>query len=224
MTRVVDKTACGWYNETVMNRGKFIVFEGIDGSGKSTQLKMLSKYLQGKGIPCVTTCEPTDSPFGGLLRACLTGRLETDERAIAALFAADRMDHLFNPINGIEKRLNEGVTVLCDRYYFSSLAYNGEMTDSVWVEELNRPAMEQMRPDLVIYIELTAEAGMERVGKRSERERYETLEKQKKIRERYLRVFEKRAAQESIAVIKSERDKERTQEKIRAAVNGLFGI
>ena len=80
MTRVVDKTACGWYNETVMNRGKFIVFEGIDGSGKSTQLKMLSKYLQGKGIPCVTTCEPTDSPFGGLLRACLTGRLETDER------------------------------------------------------------------------------------------------------------------------------------------------
>ena len=65
---------------------------------------------------------------------------------------------------------------------------------------------------------------MERVGKRSERERYETLEKQKKIRERYLRVFEKRAAQESIAVIKSERDKERTQEKIRAAVNGLFGI
>ena len=224
MTRVVDKTACGWYNETVMNRGKFIVFEGIDGSGKSTQLKMLSKYLQGKGIPCVTTCEPTDSPFGGLLRACLTGRLETDERAIAALFAADRMDHLFNPINGIEKRLNEGVTVLCDWFFFSSLSYNGEMTDSVWVEELNRPAMEQMRPDLVIYIELTAEAGMERVGKRSERERYETLEKQKKIRERYLRAFEKRAAQESIAVIKSERDKECTQEKIRAAVNGLFGI
>lgn len=206
-----------------MNKGKFIVFEGIDGSGKSTQMKMLSKYLDGRGIPCVTTCEPTDSPFGGLLRACLTGRLDTDERAIAALFAADRIDHLYNPVNGIIKRLNEGVTVLCDRYYFSSFAYNGEMTDPEWVIELNAPAMER-RPDLVVYIDLTAEAGMERVGRRGERERYETLEKQKKIRDRYLQAFERFSKEENIAVIKSEKCKERTQEKIREAVNGLFGI
>lgn len=207
-----------------MNKGKFIVFEGIDGSGKSTQLKMLSKYLEGQGIPCAVTCEPTDSPFGGLLRACLSGRLETDERAIAAMFAADRLDHIFNPVNGIEKKLNEGITVLCDRYYFSSFAYNGEMTDPEWVIGLNAPAMELLRPDLVIYIDLTAEAGMERVGRRSEKERYETLEKQKKIRERYLKAFERFEKEENIAVIASEREKERTQGKIREVVNKLFGI
>ena len=66
------------------DKGKFIVFEGTDGSGKSTQMKLLGKFLKGKGIDCILTHEPTDSPFGALLRACLTGRIETDERAIAA--------------------------------------------------------------------------------------------------------------------------------------------
>ena len=82
-------------------KGKFIVFEGTDGSGKSTQMKMLGKYLKTKGIPVYGTHEPTESPFGALLRSCLTGRVEADERAIAALFAADRIDHITNSVNGL---------------------------------------------------------------------------------------------------------------------------
>ena len=88
-----------------------------------------------------------------MLRACLTGRIETDERAIAALFAADRLDHITNPVNGIQKHLDAGITVLCDRYYFSSLAYNGGLVSAEWVAQLNAQAMQLLRADLTVFID-----------------------------------------------------------------------
>lgn len=205
-------------------KGKFIVFEGTDGSGKSTQMKMLSKYLAGKGVPCFSTREPTDSPFGALLRSCLTGRVETDEHTIAAMFAADRLDHINNGVNGIKKKLLGGETVLCDRYYFSSFAYNGGFVPLEWVVELNRPAMEALRPDLVIYLDLPPEDGMKRVARRGETDRYETLEKQKKIHDNYLEIFKRFGREENIVIIKSENDKALTQEHIRKAADKLFGF
>ena len=204
-------------------RGKFIVFEGCDGSGKTTQMKLLSKFLEGKGEPCYSTHEPTDSPFGALLRSCLTGRIEADEKAIAALFAADRLDHITNGVNGIKKKLDEGVNVLCDRYYFSSLAYNGEFVPFEWVVELNRPARELLRPDLTLFIDLPSEESMKRVARRGETERYETAAKQKKIRERFFEAF-KRFPEEKVVIVTSEEDKDKTQAKIREAVLPLFGL
>ena len=204
-------------------KGKFIVFEGTDGSGKSTQMKMLGKYLKAKGIPVYGTHEPTESPFGALLRSCLTGRVETDERAIAALFAADRLDHISNSVNGIAKQLDAGVTVLCDRFYFSSLAYNGGLVSADWVAQLNAPAMRMLRPDLTVFIDLTPEESMKRVSRRGETERYETMDKQKRIRDKYFDVFRMFAGRENIAVIRSEEEKERTQANIRQEVGKLFG-
>ena len=122
-------------------KGKFIVFEGCDGSGKSTQLKLLASYLESKGEEVYLTREPTDSPFGSLIHSCLTGRIVTDEHTIAALFAADRLDHIHNALNGILRKLEEGVTVLCDRFYLSSFAYNGGFAPLEWVISLNTPAM-----------------------------------------------------------------------------------
>lgn len=168
------------------------------------------------------TREPTDSPFGALLRSCLTGRVDADERAIAALFAADRLDHILNEVNGIRAMLEAGVTVLCDRYYFSSFAYNGGFVPLEWIIELNRQAMELMRPDLVIYIDLPPEEGMRRVAKRGEAERYETLERQKLIREKYFEVFERFKDQENIVIVKSEENKAETQEAIRRAANAIM--
>lgn len=203
-------------------KGKFIVFEGTDGSGKSTQMKMLSQYLVGRGLSCVLTREPTDSPIGAMLRSCLSGRIDTDEKAIAALFAADRLDHILNPVDGIKTKLERGVTVLCDRYYLSSFAYNGEFVDSVWVEELNRPARQELRPDLVVYLDLTPEEGMKRVSRRGEYDRYETLERQTRIRNRYFDCF-RRFPDENVAIVPSEVDKMMTQTHVRAAVDKLFG-
>ena len=205
-------------------KGKFIVFEGTDGSGKSTQMKMLFKYLAGRGVSCFCTREPTDSPFGALLRSCLTGRVEADEHTIAAMFAADRLDHINNGVSGIKKKLSEGETVLCDRYYYSSLAYNGGFVSLDWVAELNRPAMEALRPDLVIYIDLPPEDGMKRVARRGETDRYETIEKQKKIHDNYMEVFSRFGKGENVVTVKSENDKGFTQEHIRKAVDKLFGF
>lgn len=202
-------------------RGKFIVFEGLDGSGKTTQMKLLVKELEARGVKCFSTHEPTDSPFGSLLRSCLTGRIETDEKAIAALFAADRLDHILNAVNGIGKKLEEGVSVFCDRYYFSSFAYNGEFVPFEWVVELNRPARELLRPDLTLFLDLPSEESMKRVSRRGEAERYETAEKQKKIRERFYKAFEF-FPDERVAIVASEEDKEETQKKIREVVLPLF--
>lgn len=204
-------------------KGKFIVFEGTDGSGKSTQIKLLAKYLQGKGISCYTTAEPTDSPFGSLIRSCLSGRLETDEYTIAALFAADRLDHIFNALNGIKHKLEEGYTVLCDRYYFSSFAYNGGFADTEWVISLNKAAMEALRPDLTVYIDLIPEEGMRRIVRRGETDRYETLEKQKRIRTKYFELFE-RFPEEKIRIVPNDEDKDRTQARIQEIIAGEFGI
>ena len=223
LTPAVDFPAGVCYNETMtQERGKFIVFEGADGSGKSTQLKQLSKYLKAKGIPCISTREPTDSPFGALLRSCLTGRIDTNEHTVAALFAADRLDHIYNTHNGILKLLDEGTTVLSDRFYLSSLAYNGGMVDADWVYSLNAPAMNAVQPDLTIFIDLSTEESFRRVARRGETERYETLEKQRLIRERYFALIEKFRERDHIAVIESNEDKDVTQACIRAVVDKLF--
>lgn len=203
-------------------KGKFIVFEGTDGSGKSTQMKSLGKYLKERGVECELTCEPTNSPFGALLRSCLSGRIEADEYAVAALFAADRLDHIHNSVDGILKKLDSGVTVLCDRYYFSSFAYNGGFVPLEWVIALNAPAMQTLRPDLVVYLDLTPEEGMRRVLRRGKTDRYETLDKQRRIRDNFFAAFE-RFREENVAVVASEEDKELTQKKIRALADGLFG-
>ncbi len=205
-----------------MERGKFIVFEGTDGCGKSTQMKLLGKYLSAKGKEVYLTHEPTDSPFGAILHACMTGRIETDEYTIAAMFAADRLDHIRNGKNGILKKLEEGVTVLSDRYCLSSFAYNGGLVPLDWVIALNTPAMEALKPDLTVFLDLPAEAGMKRISRRGETERYETLERQKEIRKKYFELFD-RLPDENLRIVKSEENKERTEAHIRALADELFG-
>ena len=100
--------------------GQFFALEGIDGSGKTTQLKLLAQRLEAAGVPCLTTCEPTGRPIGKLLRQVLTGQVECDSRAAAPLFTADRLDHLLNKEEGLCQAVEAGLTVLSDRYYFSS--------------------------------------------------------------------------------------------------------
>lgn len=204
-------------------KGKFIVFEGTDGSGKSTQLKALVRYLGEKGVNCFVTHEPTDSPFGAILRSCLTGRIETNEHTIAAMFAADRLDHIHNPVNGILKKLEEGVNVFCDRYYLSSFAYNGGFVSLDWVITLNAPAREALKPDLTVFLDIEPEQSMKRVAKRGETERYESLERQKRIRGIYYDLFA-RFPDERVAIVKSMDDKNETQKALRAVVEGALGI
>jgi len=135
--------------------GTFIVVEGADGAGTTTQSERLAERLDAHW-----SCEPTDDPIGEEVDRLISEDGYSAE-AIALAFAADRMVHLEDEII---PRLEDGETVVCDRYYHSSLVYQPALgADPDWVESLN---MYTLQPDLTIIIDLEAETGMERVADR----------------------------------------------------------
>jgi dTMP kinase len=184
-----------------MKKNFFIAFEGIDGSGKSTQVKLLKKKLEQTGQKVYTTFEPTDSPIGKLIREAFSRKTELDNRTIAALFVADRLDHLLNKTNGIIKMLADGYTVITDRYYLSSYAYQSPFMDLNWVIQANSLSADLLRPDLNIFIDVSPEVGMERINKGREIvEIYETLENQRNVRDKYFEIMEQLDGVEKIFV------------------------
>ena len=174
-----------------MKKNLFIALEGIDGCGKSTQVKLLAENLKNAGYKVYTTFEPTDSPIGSLIRNIFNHRIEADHKTIAGLFVADRLDHLLNKTNGILKKIEEGYTVITDRYYFSSYAYHGTHMPLDWVIEANSLAAELLRPDLNIYIDISPEISMKRLGKgRNSMELYETSENLINVKAKYAEAIE----------------------------------
>jgi len=196
----------------------FIALEGIDGSGKSTQSKRLAENLTAMGHKVYTTFEPTDSRIGVMIRDIFSHRMEGDHRVIAALFVADRLNHLLNSQDGILKKLNEGYTVITDRYYFSSYAYHSAHMDMDWVIKANALSAELLRPDLNIYIDITPEVSMERINKgRTSVEMYETLENLTVVSQKYQQAFELLSDVEKIVNI----DGDRHQDEIAADIKHL---
>ena len=108
-----------------MKKNFFIALEGLDGSGKSTQVIPLADKLNAEGVKVYITAEPTTSRIGSMIKDIFNHKMEADHRTIAALYAADRLEHVLNKKDGILKKLEEGYTVITDRYYFSSYAYHG---------------------------------------------------------------------------------------------------
>lgn len=201
----------------------FIAFEGIDGSGKSTHLQLLAKKLEEAGHWVYTTFEPTDSLIGSLINNVMKGRLDADPRTIAGLFVADRLDHILNETNGIRKMLEDGYTVLTDRYYFSSYAYQGAQVSMDWVIQANAQSAEILRPDLNIYIDVDPEIAIERIHSgRSTTELYETVRQLHTIRDQYLTAFDKLKSEEHIFQIEGNRAKATIADEIWEAVSGLL--
>ncbi len=157
-----------------MSNGRFLVLECVDGAGTTTHTKILVDALKADGIPLKSTREPSDGPIGVMLRQILTGRLVVPTMqgpraptwgTMALLFAADRLDHIDAEIT---PNLMEGVTVLSDRYDYSSVAYQSLTSDAggasiEWVQELNRHAR---RPDLTIVLDVPPEVAKRRRGAR----------------------------------------------------------
>lgn len=188
-------------------RGKFIAFEGIDGSGKSTQIRMLAEKLNKEGIFPYTTMEPTDSPIGSMIHQIMTGRMKTDNKVIAALFVADRLDHLTNDVNGILKKIEEGTTVLTDRYYFSSYAYHSVDMPMDWVISANAQSSELLKPDVNLFIDVNPDVALERIAKnRFQQELFEKKSRLIQVREQYLRAFDKLKDTEKVIMINGDRD------------------
>lgn len=184
------------------NRGLFIVFEGIDGSGKTTQVKMLSAALEAMGRKTFITAEPTTFPSGKALREALSGRVKKSECEMAVMFVQDRIAHNITAEEGIEALLEAGVDVICDRYYYSSLAYQGQATDYQWVKTMNIDCPQIRRPDACIYIDLFPEQSLERISKgRDSVEIYENVETLTKVRNQFLAVIRDLAKTDNIHVV-----------------------
>ncbi|MDR1564587.1 MAG: dTMP kinase [Oscillospiraceae bacterium] len=184
-----------------MPQGKFIVIEGIDGSGKSTQLALLEQFLTQQGIPFALHCEPTKGAMGLLLREYLSGKRTADELAIAGLFTADRLDHITAQSTGIKALLAQGINVICDRYYFSSYAYNCHSYGLDAVLLLNKACAQLLRPDLTVFIDVPVSLAMERIAQtRTEREIYENEKYLQAVRKRYFAAFERVKSEESIVI------------------------
>ena len=165
-------------------RGTFIVIEGLDGSGGTTQCRMLGRWLSEQGAKeVVQTAEPTDLPVGAFIRRAL--RRSTEEgrlgdEVLPYLFAADRQDHLDRRVG---PALARGATVISDRYLHSSLAYQSLALDFEQVAALNAGFR---IPDLTLMLDLAPEACLERIAQRGgELERFETMERLKAIEAAY---------------------------------------
>lgn len=205
-----------------MKKNLFIAFEGIDGSGKSTQVKLLSERLKTAGHKVYSTFEPTNSPIGSLIRNIFNHRIEMDNKTIAGLFVADRLDHLQNKTDGILKKLEEGYTVICDRYCLSSYAYQGAHVPMDWVIQANSLSTELLRPDLNIYIDMLPEVSMERIAKgRNSTELYETLDNLIAVKTKYEEAMEKLKTAEKIVRINGNRSMDEVAADIWTEISNL---
>lgn len=138
-----------------MVRGKFITFEGCEGSGKSTQLRLLAEYLDKHGIPYILTREPGGSPIAEQIRKIILDGKNTEmcDECEAHLYAASRMQHLKDTVI---PALESGKLVVCDRYVDSSLAYQGEARGlgMEYIEAINALALEKYQPDLTVFLDI----------------------------------------------------------------------
>lgn len=205
------------------NTGVFIVFEGIDGSGKSTQIKRLKERLKKENIACYETREPSDSPIGALIHQIMIGRIKTDNKAIAALFVADRLDHLLNETDGIAQKVKDGMTVISDRYYFSSYAYHSVDMDMDWVIGANSICSQILKPTYTIFIDIDPELSMKRIAKgRDKSELFETRERLTLVRQKYKEAIKKLENEENVIIIDGNRTEDAIAEDIWNQISHLF--
>ena len=205
-----------------MKNNLFIAFEGIDGSGKSTQAKLLAERLTQAGHKVYCTSEPTKSPIGSLIRDIFKHKFEADHRTIAGLYVADRLEHLLSKTDGILKKMEEGYTVITDRYYFSSYAYQGTHMPLDWVIEANSLSADLLRPDLNVFIDITPELSSERItAGRNSMELYENIENLKNVREKYFESFDLLKLKENVFITDGNRKEEEIADEVWKAVSQI---
>jgi dTMP kinase len=181
-----------------MKRGKLITFEGIDGCGKTTQIRLLGKYLIERGIDFISTREPGGTELGRQIRSVLLdgAKGSVEPTAELLLYAADRAQHVRRVVL---PALQAGVTVLSDRFYDATTVYQGYARgfDLAFVRQLNEFATGGLKPDLTLLFDLDVEAGLSRTQKRvdettgisaPDRLDREPLEFHRRVRHAYLEI------------------------------------
>jgi dTMP kinase len=207
----------------------FITFEGVEGSGKTTQIQRLKKHLIQKGIPCKVTREPGGCPISEKVRKIL---LNPDHREMVPLselllYEAARAQHVKEVI---EPFLKKGGVVLCDRFSDATIAYQGygRNMDLRWIERLNHLSSRGIKPDVTFLLDCPSNVGLERALKRNrtlKKEKEERFEKEKiqfhqQVRKGYLAIARKEP--QRVKIIDTRVGEDRVFEKIRKIVDNLL--
>ena len=211
--------------------GRFITFEGIEGCGKTTQVRLAFEHLKGRGIPCVMTQEPGGTPLGDRIRQILLnqGSFDIGPRAEALLFCAARAQHVESVIR---PALGEGKVVLCDRFSDATIAYQGygRQLGGDDVRRVIDFAAGTLNPDLTLLFDVAVEAGLERAWRRIARKKgpapedrfeREALAFHRRIREGYLALAEKEPVR--FRVLDGSRDIAAVHRDVRDAIDGILG-
>lgn len=193
-------------------RGFFIVVEGIDGSGKDTHIKYISEKLQGMGYNVLKTAEPSRNQVGKFLR---TYQRRNEKRipaeTEALLFAADRYDHVKNVI---EPAIRRGNIVFSNRYFYSTLAYQGSMgVDLDWIREINRFAP---KPDLAVLLDILPEYSLQRLKRKTTI--FEDVTNLRRVRNIYMQLVEAG----ELVTVDADRPRRVVQEELLAMVKALI--
>jgi dTMP kinase len=165
----------------------FLVLEGLDGAGTTTQLKLAAQRLERTGIPHFQTFEPTDSATGQMIRKILKGDENATPWTIALLFSADRWEHIFHTETGIKAHHERGEIIICDRYLFSSLAYQSIENDYDRIFRLNQ---DFPLPGHLVFIDTPLEVCQERLSGRDQKDIFEKMEFQKNVRDNYHKILD----------------------------------
>ena len=186
----------------------FIVFEGIDGSGKSSVIARLKESLEASGRKVMVTAEPTGSDIGKYISE--TDGLSPETEAL--LFTADRAMHT----EQVVKWMDDGYTVICDRYFASTLAYQSAAgMDMDWLKAINSGVI--IRPDITILMDIDPEVSLKRVSQRGEMSRFEKLDYLKKVRQAYLDI----GREFDFKVVDADRDRDTVANEVISIVGGI---
>ena len=193
-------------------RGFLIVLEGIDGSGKDTHIKFLVEEMRQRGYKVVETEEPSRNRVGTFLkRYQMRDEKRLPAEAEALLYAADRFDHLKTVI---EPALRRGDIVISNRYFYSSLAYQGSVdVDLDWIREMN---MFAMKPDLAVLLDILPEYSLQRLKRR--RTVFERVENLRRVRDIYIQLVKTG----ELVSVDANRSKKAVQEELLGLVEGLL--
>lgn len=164
-------------------KGKFIVFEGLDGSGQTTQMALLEKYLKLKGKRVHLTAEPSNSLIGGLIKALLTKYWKLSNTGMQLLYCADRAHHLEAEVL---PAMAKGNVVISSRYFFSTIAFGSLNNDTNWLEKINEKFPQ---PDITFFIKASPKECMKRLNRsRFRKEFFEQEKKMNKVLKTYIKI------------------------------------
>ncbi len=199
--------------------GKFIVFEGLDGSGQTTQTGILSGFFQQSGKEVVETKEPTEkSPFASQIKRILSGNQEVGAKELQSLFAEDRRWHLDNVV---VPALTKGQVVISDRYFFSSFAYG--MAEGLEFQEVYQLNSEFILPDIVFFLDVGAKICIERIKARGkDKTIFEEVERLKEVYQFYKETFQYFREKTTVCYIDGKRPIKEVFEEIQCKTADIF--